>query len=172
MHLYLLRHGIAADLGAGIARDADRPLTKEGWKKMREEARGMQKLNVEFDYIFTSPYLRTRQTAQAVADEYDFAAEKIILIDQLAAGRPFAHPPYRNPLVFSDIGAYDFEKALIVGHMPDMSEMASLLLTGALNTNFEFKKGSLCLIEVDDLPPHSAGVLRWMMTPKQLIALA
>jgi phosphohistidine phosphatase len=172
MHIYLLRHGVASDFVAGLARDADRPLTKDGWKKMRDEARGMQTLGIEFDLIFTSPYLRTRQTAQAVAEVYEFDADSIISIETLAAGRPFAHPSYRKPEVFTDIGAYDFQKALIVGHMPDMSEMASLLLTGATTTQFEFKKGSLCLIEVDDLPPRHPGVLRWMLTPKQLIALA
>ena len=172
MHLYLLRHGIAADLSLGVKRDADRPLTKEGWKKMRDEARGMQKLGIEFDLIFTSPYLRTRQTAMAVAEVYEFDADSIVSIESLAAGRPFAHPPYRNPEVFTDIGAYDFQRALIVGHMPDMSEMASLLLTGTVTTNFEFKKGSLCLIEADGLPPRHPGVLRWMLTPKQLMALA
>lgn len=172
MHLYLLRHGVAADLSLGIKRDADRPLTKDGWKKMRDEARGMQKLGIEFDLIFTSPYLRTRQTAMAVAEVYEFDADSIVSIESLASGKPFAHPPYRNPEVFADIGAYDFQKALIVGHMPDMSEMASLLLTGGLNAQFEFKKGSLCLIEVDGLPPRHPGVLRWLLTPKQLMALA
>lgn len=172
MHLYLLRHGVASDLSLGVRHDADRPLTKEGWKKMRDEARGMQKLGIEFDLIFTSPYLRTRQTAMAVAEVYEFDADNIVSIESLAAGRPFAHPPYRNPEVFTDIGAYDFQRALIVGHMPDMSEMASLLLTGEINTHFEFKKGSLCLIEVDGLPPRHPGVLRWMLTPKQLVALA
>jgi phosphohistidine phosphatase len=163
---------VAADLSLGIKRDADRPLTKEGWKKMRDEARGMRQLGIEFDLIFTSPYLRTRQTAMAVAEVYQFDADSIVTIEALAAGRPFAHPPYRNPEVFTDIGAYDFQKALIVGHMPDMSEMTSLLLTGELSAAFEFKKGSLCLVEVDGLPPRHPGVLRWMLTPKQLMALA
>lgn len=172
MHLYLLRHGIAADFGASFARDADRPLTKEGWKKMRDEARGMQKLGLDFDLIFTSPYLRTRQTAQAVAEAYEFDADNIISIDNLAAGRPFAHPPYRTPEVFTDIGAYEFEKALIVGHMPDLSEMASLFLTGVTTAPVEFKKGSLCLLEVDALPPHRPAVLRWLLTPKQLLAIS
>lgn len=172
MHLYLLRHGIATDFVAGLARDADRPLTKDGWKKMRDEARGMQKLGLEFDLIFTSPYLRTRQTAQAVAEVYEFDADNIVSIDNLAAGRPFAHPSYRTPEVFTDIGAYDFEKALIVGHMPDMSEMTSLLLTGTTSAPFEFKKGSLALIEVDALPPRRTGVLRWLLTPKQLLAIS
>lgn len=172
MHLYLLRHGIAMDLSAGVKRDADRPLTKEGWKKMRDEARGMQQLGIDFDLIFTSPYLRTRQTALAVAEVYEFDADNIVSIESLAAGRPFAQPPYRNPEVFTDIGAYEFEKALVVGHMPDLSEMASLLLTGTITTNFAFKKGSLCLVEVDGLPPRHLGVLRWMLTPKQLLALS
>ncbi len=169
MEVYLLRHGIAAGLGeGGVMRDADRALTGEGREKMREEAAGMRKLGLAFDYIFTSPYLRTRQTTQAVAEEFDFDNDRIIVIDSLAAGRPFAQGRQRTAEVFADLGAHDFERALIVGHQPDMSEMTSILLSGAGGVNLEFKKGALCAIELSSLPPRSPGVLLWLMTPKQL----
>ena len=30
----------------------------------------------------------------------------------------------------------------------------------------EFKKGAVCRIDVDTLPPRGAGTLRWFLTPK------
>ncbi len=58
MKLYLLRHGIAADLGVGgLVRDEDRPLTDEGRAKMKQEAQGMRKLELSFDLILTGPLL-------------------------------------------------------------------------------------------------------------------
>lgn len=172
LHLYLLRHGIAVEYLGPSGRDADRPLTPEGIEKMREEARGMLRLGIEFDFIFTSPYLRTRQTSDAVAEVMGLPADRIIVVDALGAGRPFASTPYLKSPAFIDIGAFDFSRALIVGHMPDLSEMTSLLVTGALNSRFEFSKGALAHIEVADLPPRAPGVFRWLLTPRQLCNLA
>jgi phosphohistidine phosphatase len=171
MELYLLRHGIAAE-ASGLMRDADRPLTSEGWDKMRQEAAGMRKLGLSFDYIFTSPYRRTRETAQAVAEEFGFDEDQIIVIEALAAGRPFAHGVNRKAEIFTELGAYDFERALIVGHMPDVSEMASALLAGSGGVNIEFKKGALCAIAISGLPLRAPGVLLWSLAPKQLRLIA
>lgn len=169
MELYLLRHGIAADLGInGVTRDADRPLTEEGWKKMGEEASGMRKLGLEFDYIFTSPYLRTRQTSEAVAKAYDFADDRIIVLDALAAGRPFAAGLTRRAEVFSDIGAFAFERALLVGHQPDLSEVVSVLMSGAGGIYVELRKGALCALAVSEIPARRPAVLLWALAPKQL----
>src|SRR6476469_3051081 len=50
LELYLLRHGIAAELGDnGVTRDEDRPLTDLGWDRMRREATGLVKLGLEID---------------------------------------------------------------------------------------------------------------------------
>ena len=172
LHLYLLRHGIAVEHLGPSGRDADRPLTPDGEEKICEEARGMMKLGIEFDLIFSSPYLRTRQTAAAVARIMGLAAEKIVCIDALAAGRPFASTPYLKSPAFIDMGAYDFSRALIVGHMPDLSEMTSLLVAGNVNSRYEFSKGALAHIEIADLPPRAPGIFRWMLTPRQLCSLA
>jgi phosphohistidine phosphatase len=173
MELCLLRHGIAADLyEAGVMRDADRPLTREGRELMCEEARGMRRLGLKFDYIFTSPYRRTLETTQAVAEEFELADKHLISLDSLAAGRPFEHALNRKADVFVEMGAYDFERALVVGHMPDVSEMASVLLAGGGGVNVEFKKGALCAIKISELPPCAPGVLLWALTPKQLRLIA
>lgn len=168
MQIYLLRHGIAADLGeGGVRRDEDRPLTDEGRAKMKLAAKGMRELGLKFDYIFTSPYLRTVQTARVVAEEFKLE-KSVVEIAALAAGRVFSHRWGHSADALIEIGAYDFTSALLVGHMPDVSELASVLLSGERNLAIEFKKSALCCIEVSDLPPRAPGVLRWLLTPKQL----
>jgi len=45
--LYLMRHGIAADLGeGGIINDEDRPLTPEGRARMKQAAAGIKELDL------------------------------------------------------------------------------------------------------------------------------
>ena len=81
IELYLMRHGIAADLGeAGVVKDADRPLTPEGREKMKLAAVGLRKAGMKFNLILTSPLLRSRQTAEVVADALELQ-HKVRTID-------------------------------------------------------------------------------------------
>jgi phosphohistidine phosphatase len=172
MEIYILRHGIAADLGeGGVTRDADRPLTEEGCEKMQREAKGMRELGLKFDLIFTSPLLRTQQTAEAVAEVLNLK-DKVIAIDALAPGRAFVRGVNKKSPIFVELGAHQFERALLVGHQPDMTEIASALLTGDRHLNVEFKKGALCAIEISGIPPLGPGLLRWLLTPRQLKLIA
>ncbi|HKX27635.1 MAG TPA: phosphohistidine phosphatase SixA [Blastocatellia bacterium] len=171
IELYLMRHGIATDLGeVGILKDADRPLTLEGLARMKQAAAGIRKLDLKFNVIMTSPLLRARQTAEAVAEVLELQ-HKVRILESLAPGRTFIEGEGRHAEIFLELGAYQFDRALLVGHLPDLPELASFLLTGNRNLNIEFKKGSLCAIEVASLPPRGPGLLCWLMTPKQLRTL-
>ena len=171
IELYLMRHGVAADLGeGGIINDADRPLTPDGRVKMKQAAAGLKELQLKFNVILTSPLLRCRQTAEAVAEVLDLQ-HRVKIIESLAPGKAFVTSEGGHAEIFLELGAFQFDRALLVGHMPDMSEIASYLLAGNRNLNIEFKKGSLCTIEVSSLPPRGPGLLRWMMSPKQMRAL-
>ena len=172
IQLYLMRHGIAADLGeGGIINDADRPLTPEGRERMKQAAGGVKELGLKFNVILTSPLLRCRQTAEAVAEVLELQ-HRVKIIDSLAPGKAFAAGEGGHAELYLELGAYQFDRALLVGHMPDMAEIASYLLAGNRNLNIEFKKGSLCSIELSGLPPRGPALLRWMLTPKQLRMLA
>jgi phosphohistidine phosphatase len=63
---------------------------------------------------------------------------------------------------------------LLVGHEPLLSDLAAFLLTlnHESSLGIALKKGGLCRIEVDALPPTGRGTLHWLMTPKQLRQLA
>jgi phosphohistidine phosphatase len=63
-----------------------------------------------------------------------------------------------------------YRRLALVGHEPDLGELAARLL-GARGS-IEFKKGGMCLIETDGATPAGPGTLRWMLTPKALRALA
>jgi phosphohistidine phosphatase len=168
IQLFLMRHGIAADLGeGGVLKDEDRPLTQEGRARMLQAAAGLRELGLKFNVILTSPLLRCRQTAEAVAEVLDLQ-HKVKVINALAPGRAFIEGEGKHAEIFLEIGAYQFDKALLVGHMPDLAELASFLLSGNRNLNIEFRKGSVCAIEVSSLPPRGPGLLRWLLTPKQM----
>jgi phosphohistidine phosphatase len=171
IELYLMRHGIAADLGeGGIIKDEDRPLTPEGRARMKQVAAGLKELGLKFNVILTSPLLRCRQTAEAVAEVLELQ-HRVKIMESLAPGKAFAAGEGGHAEIFLELGAYQFDKALLVGHMPDLSEVASFLLAGNRNLNIEFKKGALCAIEVTSLPPRGPGLLRYLLTPKQMRAL-
>ncbi len=69
MNLYFLRHAIAADKTEWKGADSDRPLTKDGIRKMKKAAKGIKRLGIPVDWILTSPYRRAYDTAKIVAKE-------------------------------------------------------------------------------------------------------
>ena len=83
MRLYIVRHGIAFPHGTpGMAED-DRPLTKEGIRKMQQTAKGLRAIDCVPDVILSSPLPRARQTAEIVLEALG-KRFPLILIDALA----------------------------------------------------------------------------------------
>src|SRR5437870_5294631 len=69
MNLFLLRHGLAVERTLpGFKLDSDRPLTPAGRRKIGRLATLLSRLDLRFDLILTSPYVRARQTAEIVAE--------------------------------------------------------------------------------------------------------
>ena len=76
MQIYLLRHGIAEDASPGQA-DADRALTPEGMKRLREILKRARTASVSPTMIVTSPYVRARQTAEMAAEILGYTEELV-----------------------------------------------------------------------------------------------
>jgi phosphohistidine phosphatase SixA len=55
-----------------------------------------------------------------------------------------------------------------VGHQPDLSELASLLLTGDLGARIELKKGAVLWLRVEGDPAPGTVLLRGSLSPKIL----
>jgi phosphohistidine phosphatase len=162
MNLYLMRHGIAvASDQPGMESDSERPLTPKGVKRMRQAARGLRRLGLSFDAILTSPLVRAHQTAEIVAETLGLE-DQLEEISELAPERSVDH-------LMSGLARFnDREHLLLVGHNPLLIRAFSFLISGKDNLEIELKKGGLCCIEIDRLPPGAPGTLHWFLTPKQL----
>ena len=162
LELYLIRHGVAEERGEDWPDDSKRPLTPEGISRLQKAARGLTAIGVTFDQIVSSPLVRARQTADVFAQDLK-GKPPIATSDALApAGAP--------PAVIQEITKHVRKaRVALVGHEPNLGELAGLLI-GARRP-LEFKKGGICRIDFDMLPPKGGGMLRWFLTPKMLRAL-
>jgi len=164
--LYIMRHGLAAGLAVGgIIDDAKRPLTSEGRKKMQEIARGLVRLGIALDWIVSSPLIRAVETAGIVSESLP-SEVPMDISDSLSPGAPaealisfLARHPNRR-------------RVLVVGHEPDLSELAARLVGAGRNANLAFKKGGCCSITFGEFPPKSPGQLVWWLTPRVMRKLA
>ena len=163
LELYLIRHGVAAERGEQYPDDSKRPLTSAGISRLRKEARALDEMEVGFDHIITSPLVRARQTADVFAETLK-SKPSVSQSDALTpAGTPVA--------VIQELGKHAKKgRIALVGHEPNIGELAARLI-GA-RAAFEFKKGAICRIDFDVLPPKGIGQLRWFVTPRMLREIA
>ena len=156
--LYLIRHAPAEERGDAWPDDSKRPLSDEGMSSMHKAARGLARLGVTFDVVLTSPFVRTRQTAEIVAGVFDHSPP-IVAIDSLVPGAS------------AQSALADLEKqarrsrVAVVGHEPGIGELAARL--AGSKVPLKFKKGAVCRIDVKT-SPAGPGQLRWFLTPKIL----
>lgn len=161
--LYIIRHGLAEARGEAYPDDSLRPLTADGIRRLKEIGQGLRALDVQFDAIVTSPFVRTRQTAEVLARAVA-GRPPITNEPALAAG---ASPQAVLAVLAKHAGR---RRIALVGHAPDVGELAARLI-GA-RSGLEFKKGAVCCIAVDALPPARAGALQWFLPPRMLRQLA
>ncbi|MBL8061918.1 MAG: phosphohistidine phosphatase SixA [Anaerolineales bacterium] len=164
MNLYLIRHAIAEE-EASSGEDSQRALTEKGAKKMRQIAKGLRMLGVEFDLILSSPYLRARQTAEILSDVFKLKKEIVYSEDLIPMGDP--------DLLLAEINEkYSMDSLAIVGHEPYLSTFVSLLTAGGTPVELTFKKGGVCRLSTDDLHHSRKATLEWLLTPGVLVEIA
>ena len=158
--MYLIRHAVAEERGSAWPDDSKRPLTGKGMSRTRRVAAALEEMGVKFDQVLTSPFVRARQTAEIIAQA---GKAPIAATSALAPGGTAAH-------VIEELGRHANRKRIaLVGHEPGIGELAARLL--GVRTPVEFKKGAVCRIDIETLPPARAGHLRWFATAKMLRAL-
>ncbi|HXW83457.1 MAG TPA: phosphohistidine phosphatase SixA [Candidatus Binataceae bacterium] len=158
MILYILRHGIAEDAPPG-GDDGARKLTPKGRDKMKVEAAGIKRLQIHFDAILTSPLARAAETAEIVASGLGNSNAPQVM-PALATGVP----PTEVVQALRPFAKHNHVMA--VGHEPQLSSLASLLLTGSADgLHVDLKKGGMIAIEVGQ---RGNGELRFMLSARQL----
>ncbi len=164
MDLFIIRHGIAEDQSS-TGKDSDRQLTEEGIEKIKFTVKALKLLNLKFDLILSSPYVRAWETASLIAEGLGLDHE-LEECPELASGEP-AEP------VVTEV-ARRFKKAntiLIAGHEPDLSRLISIYISGGTRVPITMKKGSLARISFPVGPAPGKGILEWLLAPKHLVAL-
>jgi len=162
LELFLVRHGLAEARGDEWPDDTQRPLTAEGMGRMKRSARGLTEIGVSLDIILSSPLVRTKQTAEILADACT-PKPPVVLVEALAPGGVLA-------AVLAEIQKHARrERVAIVGHEPGLGELAARLI--GLRHPLELKKGSVVRIDLDPLSPAAPGSLRWLLPPRVLRAL-
>ena len=159
MRLYLLRHGVAEDVGPR-GDDPSRRLTPAGRIRMERAARGLRALGVRPTVVVTSPFPRAAETAAIVQAacggelrEVAGLEAGVAASDALRALRPWAR----------------VDHLMVVGHEPTLGELGALLLTGSgEGLAIALKKGACLAVELDRLVQPQGTVLRWLMTSRQL----
>src|SRR5258708_1568368 len=146
--LYFVRHGLAEERGEAWPDDTKRPLSGEGMSRMRKGARALAHLNVSVEVVLTSPLVRARQTAEILAGELE-PRPSLVNVDSLAPDGTYA-------AVVADLEKHARKTRIaLVGHEPMLGELAARLI-GSRHP-FEFKKGGVCRIDVEDLPLAGPG---------------
>ncbi len=159
MRVFLMRHG-EAQPAEEVARDEDRTLTEKGETRLHKACRGLRRLEVLPERIFTSPSTRAVQTAKIIAEELGFTGE-IEAVEELA---PAALPEDMAEV----LKTLAHEQVLLIGHQPYLGQLAALLITAGARGRVGIKKGGLARIDIDDWREDPPGEIRWLFTVKQL----
>jgi phosphohistidine phosphatase len=151
MKLYLVQHAEAKSK----AEDPSRPLSENGSKTIIEVAKhAAQHLRIQVAEIVHSGKLRAKQTAEVLA-------EHLKPTKGLTPSKDLE--PLADPEVWMKNLAETQKDTMLVGHLPHLSKLSSLLLTG--NEDKEiiwFKMGGMVCLERDE---SSHWTTRWIITP-------
>lgn len=164
MDLYFLRHGKAFKRSPKFRPDSTRPLTPEGEELMQDAAKGIKRLDIDFDLILFSPYLRASKTAEIFHD--------VVKRGKMQVTKTLVSEADPLEIIHEIEDRYAKSEAIVlVGHEPHMSHLMSILLTGEETMSIDLKKSGFAKLCIDDLKPGKCACLKWMMTPPQLACL-
>lgn len=165
--LLIMRHGKAEDPSPRMGY-ADRPrrLTPEGISNIRAMIPAMRQLDLIPELIVSSPYPRAQETAQIIHQDLNIKGS-VEFSDALCADQSIV-PFFENDLP----SLMDKNRRLmVVGHEPCLSGLASLLISGRLDTRIQLKKGGLIQIACLLRDGICQGVLQGHWTSKMLRSL-
>jgi len=163
MKIYLMRHGIAREpKGSDSEVDSQRPLTARGRDIINKVVRGLKKLEVKPDLILSSPYVRAGQTAAILAKEFDLQQHLVFSDLLVPEGKAEA-------IISAIVDNFMADELFIVGHLPCLNLLASLLVTGGPGLAINIKKGGVCCLSAGDLHLERCADLEWLMPPKILV---
>ncbi|KXK17411.1 MAG: phosphohistidine phosphatase SixA [Chloroflexi bacterium OLB15] len=150
MRLYMFRHAESPPAESG-QRDFDRPLTKRGIERTKYAARLLKVLEIELAYLYSSPLLRARLTAELLGDVLNIPVE---IREEL--GLDFDIQGLTR--ILNEVK--DGEDLMCVGHQPTFSHVVRQIC----GADAEIKRGGLARLDLYSINPPR-GQLVWLIQP-------
>ncbi len=148
MFLYLVQHGLSLT----EEQNSERPLSPEGKKQTQKTAAFLKTKSIRVDCLWHSAKLRAIQTAQIIARAV--SCSEILQRDDLN--------PLDSPARLPDEIQSLNKSLMIVGHLPFLQKLASLLLTGSENYPLvSFKNSGVVCLEF-----RETWKIAWILTPE------
>lgn len=155
-HLYILRHAWAEDASVD-GTDSSRALTKKGRKRFSRLAGLLVEAGLTVDVIATSPLVRTRETADLLAESLA-AAGCNAMVETIDALAPTAD---WERLVEWTVQR-DVCRVAWVGHAPCVGRLVALSI-GDATAAIRMQKGAVASIDLPD-GLGQPGELQWLVT--------
>lgn len=161
LDLFVLRHGEAGKRSSVSRNDSKRALTEAGKKEIVEIANAIKRLDVKFDFVYTSPLIRAKQTADILADKVK-NKRKIEIINDLK-------PEGDRLALYSMLSKLKQDSTvLLVGHEPYLSKIITEAITDGNDCRIDLKKAGFARVRIISFLPKIQGELRLLLTPKLL----
>ncbi len=152
MKLYLVRHGEAASESV----DPQRPLTKRGREDVTKLAGFLKTLDISVSIIWHSGKTRAAQTAEIMSTVVN-SGKGTVERQGLAPNDPVED-------LAAEIETMS-EDTMIVGHLPFLSKLTSLLTTGSTQEVLGFNESTIACLECD---LQGKWWVTWMLYPEVL----
>jgi len=153
MRIYLVQHGRPVSK----EENPQRPLSDAGRDDVRKMAEALKAAGVSVAQVFHSGKLRAQQTAEIIASVLGqnlspLVKENISPLDD----------PSSIASELPDLG----DGTMIVGHLPHLGKLVSLLVAGNQETEVaRFQQGGVVCLEADD---SGNWAVAWMLVPQLL----
>jgi phosphohistidine phosphatase len=153
MYLYLIQHGEAKSEKEDLAR----PLSEKGVKDVRKGASFISSnTGIAVESIFHSGKLRAAQTA-GIVEEYFKPGKGVSERDELA--------PMDDPAVWAKRLETEGTDLVLVGHLPHLARLASLLLCGNPDAGaVNFHMGGIVCLKREE----GRWSVDWMIIPEMI----
>jgi len=154
MKVYLVRHGEAVSSQF----DPQRPLSEQGLADIQKVASFIEPLEISVEHIWHSGKLRAAQTAEKLAES--------VSVEKDCSVHKDIGPNDDVTIIADELESYNSD-LMIVGHLPFVAYMTSLLVPGKQTSNVvTFDAGTITCL---NRRVPGQWQIEWMITTKLLI---
>lgn len=133
---------------------------------MQQNASGLKSLLPDLPMILSSPYVRARQTADAVQQAYPEQQKRLHTDTIVPGGDPQSFQNW-----WSKQDEMDSSPTAVISHNPFLERLVPWLITGQKKRALRMKQGGVAFLLLNISEPQAnSGKLHWHLPPDQLRA--